>query len=254
MAMQAASATSAAAAGFLPPEPEIFAGFAKKQKWRILAICPQKFTWTQRFFTLIEGCLKWSTQDTSLDDVLMLPDWAAGRSIIDFALTPCEAAVVEGSESQIAINPVSGQFWSKQDQHGRAGTHQVLLLDVKGSEKSVDFWLELLRKHIAFGQARRHGPKDIETVLRSSVVEQGPASEPCPICLDSFCGSGSGGREVVRTACGHHFHRDCCATWLSKSTSCPVCRRALAQRADEFRPRKPRAVLCPPSVPWITVR
>lgn len=56
----------------------------------------------------------------------------------------------------------------------------------------------------------------------------------CPICLDPLvaqsCTNHDDGKRIKQTvtvtACNHHMHRQCLATWLSKdrALSCPVCR------------------------------
>ena len=49
-------------------------------------------------------------------------------------------------------------------------------------------------------------------------------SRCCPICL---CNWVAGNELVMGRTCGHVFHRDCLNMWLSRSTSCPCCRRDL---------------------------
>lgn len=35
--------------------------------------------------------------------------------------------------------------------------------------------------------------------------------------------------EVCATNCGHFFHYDCMRTWMQRSTTCPICKRATQQ-------------------------
>jgi hypothetical protein len=52
------------------------------------------------------------------------------------------------------------------------------------------------------------------------------ACEECPICLLSFDDE-QHYDYVVSCHCQKHFHHDCLASWLERSTSCPCCRRDL---------------------------
>lgn len=45
----------------------------------------------------------------------------------------------------------------------------------------------------------------------------------CAICLQDF----PDGSEAATTRCSHLFHCHCIVKWLSKSTSCPMCRTKL---------------------------
>ncbi|KAG5226535.1 RING-H2 finger protein [Salix suchowensis] len=45
----------------------------------------------------------------------------------------------------------------------------------------------------------------------------------CAICLQDF----PDGTEAAATNCSHLFHCHCIVKWLSKSTSCPMCRSKL---------------------------
>ena len=51
------------------------------------------------------------------------------------------------------------------------------------------------------------------------VVEDGfSGEEKCSVCLDS------GNNSVVKTLCGHLYHKDCLTSWLSNNRTCPLCR------------------------------
>ena len=70
-----------------------------------------------------------------------------------------------------------------------------------------------------------------------------PADETveCALCLDrmpTWSGTGAIKLEeesdegcVMRTVCGHHFHRECLRDWIgrcgSERASCPLCREAI---------------------------
>lgn len=47
----------------------------------------------------------------------------------------------------------------------------------------------------------------------------------CCICLAAIEATTSS----VRTACGHHFHFGCLATWSKTKSSCPMCRQAFTE-------------------------
>ena len=46
----------------------------------------------------------------------------------------------------------------------------------------------------------------------------------CAICLDTI---NTDEREIIKTDCGHYFHKKCLKEWFSKSLSCPLCRKNL---------------------------
>ena len=56
--------------------------------------------------------------------------------------------------------------------------------------------------------------------------------EECAVCMSALLPS----KEVVRTRCGHRFHRSCLAKWLDaaeeQAPSCPVCRRPVQSHTD----------------------
>lgn len=47
----------------------------------------------------------------------------------------------------------------------------------------------------------------------------------CPICQESF----KAGEEIIslESVCTHKFHASCLIIWLTKTASCPVCRKEL---------------------------
>lgn len=51
--------------------------------------------------------------------------------------------------------------------------------------------------------------------------------ETCSICLED-CGGALGARALV---CGHAFHDGCIERWLSRRTTCPLCRMNVLQRS-----------------------
>ncbi|XP_062088798.1 E3 ubiquitin-protein ligase RING1-like [Humulus lupulus] len=53
----------------------------------------------------------------------------------------------------------------------------------------------------------------------------------CMVCMESF--HYSGGRSGVRISCGHVYHADCIAAWLSVCDSCPLCRCRISA-AEQF--------------------
>lgn len=80
--------------------------------------------------------------------------------------------------------------------------------------------------------ARRFGRKGLKkAALRQIPVavygsEQGVGFTECPICLGEF----SDGEKIrVLPKCHHCFHVKCVDTWLACHSSCPTCRRSLAE-------------------------
>ncbi|KAF7014088.1 hypothetical protein CFC21_028114 [Triticum aestivum] len=51
------------------------------------------------------------------------------------------------------------------------------------------------------------------------------APEECAVCLSEF-GEREAGRRLP--GCGHGFHEACIAAWLRLSSTCPLCRAAVA--------------------------
>ena len=57
----------------------------------------------------------------------------------------------------------------------------------------------------------------------------------CSICMEKFL-EGDQIRELP--GCGHIFHAECVAEWLKLQTSCPVCRRNIAETLDDQEKRQ----------------
>ncbi|KMT03191.1 hypothetical protein BVRB_8g197400 [Beta vulgaris subsp. vulgaris] len=49
----------------------------------------------------------------------------------------------------------------------------------------------------------------------------------CSVCREDFEPPHHGGRQIP---CGHVYHVDCIATWLSVHDSCPLCRVAVVDQ------------------------
>ncbi|KAG8391939.1 hypothetical protein BUALT_Bualt01G0239100 [Buddleja alternifolia] len=68
----------------------------------------------------------------------------------------------------------------------------------------------------------------------------------CSICLESYSP-----REILRSIakCEHYFHADCIELWLSKNSTCPLCRTVLADLiSDGYKP-----IRCLSNYPNVTV-
>ncbi|KAG5559286.1 hypothetical protein RHGRI_008989 [Rhododendron griersonianum] len=66
-----------------------------------------------------------------------------------------------------------------------------------------------------------------EELLLAAVTA--PAGGNCTVCMEGFQ-SGTTGKQ---TPCGHVYHSDCIATWLSLHNSCPLCRCKFSGRREE---------------------
>jgi len=76
---------------------------------------------------------------------------------------------------------------------------------------------------------------------------EGEASiQACPICLEELSDPG---KDIVRTPCGHHFHRSCLATWCTSRLTCPVCRDRVAEPDQEVPDQAGAPVVAPGAEP-----
>nr|XP_057914338.1 RING finger protein 4 [Doryrhamphus excisus] len=57
-----------------------------------------------------------------------------------------------------------------------------------------------------------------------------PGTISCPVCMDSYSEMVDSGRLVVSTKCGHVFCSQCLRDALSRSHTCPTCRKRLTPR------------------------
>ncbi|XP_061832798.1 E3 ubiquitin-protein ligase RNF4 [Nerophis lumbriciformis] len=57
-----------------------------------------------------------------------------------------------------------------------------------------------------------------------------PGTITCPVCMDSYSEMVDSGRLVVSTKCGHVFCSQCIRDALSRSHTCPTCRKRLTPR------------------------
>ena len=64
----------------------------------------------------------------------------------------------------------------------------------------------------------RGTPRERDTEQRAA------RSASCAICLEDLAD-----QRRVTTACGHHYHAHCLATWKEQKNTCPECRQCLGQ-------------------------
>ena len=75
----------------------------------------------------------------------------------------------------------------------------------------------------AFASSHSLDSNQFETSSAVQNSSAGVCTAPeCVICLNSISSS-----EVLALPCIHVFHRSCVLTWLSKSSTCPVCKSAV---------------------------
>lgn len=73
------------------------------------------------------------------------------------------------------------------------------------------------------------------------LVEVVDDDAPCSVCYEPF----RLGTSVGSLPCGHAFHFACISTWMQRSQTCPLCRKApgdAAQELTEERVRKSRTL------------
>ena len=63
-------------------------------------------------------------------------------------------------------------------------------------------------------------------------------TEECSICLNTIAVSTTG---CVEMSCSHKFHLKCIGTWLSKNSSCPLCRNTPSEMETLLKPEAPVA-------------
>lgn len=60
--------------------------------------------------------------------------------------------------------------------------------------------------------------KQCKRVLKNGSVCKYHFNDDCPICLSDSK------TDLIRTECGHFFHKKCLQNWLETNNTCPVCR------------------------------
>lgn len=61
-------------------------------------------------------------------------------------------------------------------------------------------------------------------------------TDDCSICFESIAVSTTG---CVEMSCSHKYHLKCIGTWLSKNSSCPLCRNTPSEMETLLRPEPP---------------
>lgn len=84
------------------------------------------------------------------------------------------------------------------------------------------------KNHNGRPYCRHHIPNDYVEILEEDVrpiVQYGnigvDPNDDCPICFKTLATE-----TIVKTNCGHAFHKSCIDTWLSRHETCPLCRTA----------------------------
>ena len=67
-----------------------------------------------------------------------------------------------------------------------------------------------------------------------------PTEATCSICMEEGedVDSAGGGGWTRLAPCGHCFHRACCARWLRRRHTCPLCRVPVQLNTDEMTTRQ----------------
>ncbi|KAF2016636.1 hypothetical protein BU24DRAFT_207244 [Aaosphaeria arxii CBS 175.79] len=67
-------------------------------------------------------------------------------------------------------------------------------------------------------------PLPTRSTFHTTLLQQPPQGECCPICYTPYTTSAT---STVQLPCTHTFCHACITQWLSTSSTCPLCRRAL---------------------------
>ncbi|KAM7418274.1 hypothetical protein PAMA_017769 [Pampus argenteus] len=70
----------------------------------------------------------------------------------------------------------------------------------------------------------------LSSLQANSTARWTPGTVSCPVCMDSYSEIVESGRLVVSTKCGHVFCSQCLRDALSRSHTCPNCRKRLTPR------------------------
>jgi len=60
-----------------------------------------------------------------------------------------------------------------------------------------------------------------------AVFDDDRQPKDCPICYDAFEAELGENGPIVKTSCGHVYHKQCLGNWLNSQRTCPVCRKDL---------------------------
>ena len=66
-------------------------------------------------------------------------------------------------------------------------------------------------------------------------VPEEEREDTCPITRTEF----EEDSPIAMLPCGHYFHRGACSEWLEQNSTCPVCRRPVAQNETTQTVRNP---------------
>lgn len=140
--------------------------------------------------------------------VLLPPVWISRRGAD--RIPPSSSSSSSLYQQHDTANQGWRRFWSvwMKDDH-RSGPNKVIL--------AIDTYV----------LEEKEQSEDDEVSCRCCPSSSSPSSfssSCCPICLNTF----QVGDTVSKArTCGHMYHEECLAIWLSKKTSCPYCRQDL---------------------------
>ncbi|KAM3866910.1 E3 ubiquitin-protein ligase RNF4 [Diretmus argenteus] len=70
----------------------------------------------------------------------------------------------------------------------------------------------------------------LSSLQASSRARTTPGMISCPVCMDTYTEIIDSGRLVVSTKCGHLFCSQCVRDSLTRSHTCPTCRKKLTHK------------------------
>ncbi|XP_035599931.1 E3 ubiquitin-protein ligase RNF4-like [Oncorhynchus keta] len=132
----------------------------------------------------------------------------SSEEVVDLTCEGSESTVVDLTNNDSMVVVVEGL----QGRRGLGGESYVLSSDEEG-DTNGSLSADLL-----------------SSLQASSRARSTPGTVSCPVCMDSYAEIIESGRLVVSTKCGHLFCSQCLRDSLSRSHTCPTCRKKLTHR------------------------
>lgn len=123
-------------------------------------------------------------------------------------------------------SPSLSQFWERRNQ-GEMSRNYVFDLDAALTMDNSDNDFVIVESETKTTESKVQDK--VSDILIMMMPTDLSLPRVCTICMEALdsCtpASGEGGRRV---RCGHVYHENCIAQWLSLHSSCPLCRTILS--------------------------